>query len=63
VPQAQGNFVWLALGERTTAFAAAAAEAGVMIRPFDGEGARVTIGEVEGNDVFLGLATAWRALG
>jgi histidinol-phosphate aminotransferase len=62
VPQAQGNFVWLPLGERTTAFAAAAAEAGVMIRPFDGEGARVTIGEVEGNDVFLGLAAAWRAL-
>ena len=62
VPRAQGNFVWLPLGEHTTAFAAAAAEAGVMIRPFDGDGARVTIGEVEGNDVFLGLAAAWRAL-
>ncbi len=30
--------------------------------PFDGEGAGDTIGEVEGNDVFLGLAAAWRAL-
>jgi histidinol-phosphate aminotransferase len=61
VPQAQGNFIWLALGEDTVEFAAAAAQAGVMVRPFAGDGARVTIGEVAGNDVFLGVAAAWRA--
>jgi histidinol-phosphate aminotransferase len=56
VPDAQGNFVWLALGDRTGEFAAAAEEAGVMVRPFAGEGARVSIGEPAGNDVFLGVA-------
>lgn len=56
VPDAQGNFVWLALGDRTSQFAAAAEEAGVMVRPFAGEGARVSIGEPAGNDVFLEVA-------
>ena len=37
VPDAQGNFVWLPLGERTREFAAAAEQAGVMVRPFAGE--------------------------
>jgi histidinol-phosphate aminotransferase len=31
-----------------------------MVRPFAGDGARVTIGEVAGNDAFLDVATAWR---
>jgi histidinol-phosphate aminotransferase len=60
VPDAQGNFVWLALGERTAAFAAAAEEAGVMVRPFAGEGVRVSIGEPAGNDVFLEVARSFR---
>ncbi len=56
VPDAQGNFVWLALGDRTAEFAAAAEDAGIMVRPFAGEGVRVTIGEPEANDVFLSVA-------
>ena len=56
VPDAQGNFVWLALGDRTARFAAAAEEAGIMVRPFAGEGARVSIGDPAGNDVFLEVA-------
>ena len=56
VPDAQGNFVWLSLGERTVEFAAAADEAGVMVRPFAGDGARVSIGEPEANDLFLSVA-------
>jgi histidinol-phosphate aminotransferase len=60
VPEAQGNFVWLALGEQTLDFAAAADEAGVMVRPFPGEGCRVSIGEPAGNDVFLRVAAAFR---
>jgi histidinol-phosphate aminotransferase len=56
VPDAQGNFVWLALGDRTADFAAAADEAGVMVRPFAGDGARVSIGDPAGNDIFLSVA-------
>jgi histidinol-phosphate aminotransferase len=56
VPDAQGNFVWLAVGDRTAEFAAAADEAGVMVRPFAGEGARVSIGDPAGNDIFLSVA-------
>ncbi len=59
VPESQANFVWLRLGERTTDFAAACETAGVVVRPFAGEGARVTIGEREGNDLFLQVAKAF----
>ena len=45
-----------ALGERTADFAAAADELGIVVRPFAGEGARVTIGETEANDRVLELA-------
>ncbi len=61
VPAAQGNFVWLALGGRTGDFAAAAEQAGIMVRPFAGEGVRVSIGEPAGNDVFLEVARAFSA--
>jgi histidinol-phosphate aminotransferase len=50
VPDAQGNFVWFATGARTAEFAAAADELGIVVRPFAGEGARVSIGEPEAND-------------
>jgi len=60
VPDAQGNFVWLGLGDRSTEFAAAAEEAGVMVRPFAGEGVRASIGEPVGNDVLLGVAGRFR---
>ena len=56
VPDSQANFVWLRLGERTTEFAAACEAAGVVVRPFIGEGARVTVGEPEANDLFLQVA-------
>ncbi|NYG54019.1 histidinol-phosphate transaminase [Nocardioides perillae] len=56
VPDAQGNFVWFELGERTLDFAAAADERGVVVRPFAGEGARVSIGEAEANDRVVALA-------
>ena len=59
LPDAQGNFVWLGLGDRTLEFAKAADEAGVMVRPFAGDGARVTIGEPAGNDVLLSVTPAF----
>ncbi|MFI1868549.1 histidinol-phosphate transaminase [Streptomyces jumonjinensis] len=60
VPPTQANFVWLRLGERTVEFAAACEKAGVMVRPFPGEGVRITIGEDEANDLFLRTADAFR---
>jgi histidinol-phosphate aminotransferase len=56
VPEAQGNFVWFALGERSADFALAADELGIVVRPFAGQGVRVSIGETEANDRLLELA-------
>jgi len=56
VPEPQGNFIWLAAGERTDELAAAADELGIVVRPFAGDGARVTIGEAEANDRVIELA-------
>lgn len=56
VPDPQGNFVWFALGDRTGDFAAAADELGITVRPFAGEGARVTVGEAEGLERVVELA-------
>ncbi|WP_329273959.1 histidinol-phosphate transaminase [Streptomyces sp. NBC_01451] len=60
VPETQANFVWLRLGERTVDFAAVCERAGVVVRPFPGEGVRVTVGETEANDVFLKTAEVFR---
>jgi len=59
VPDAQGNFVWFDLGDKSTAFAAAADAAGLVVRPFAGDGCRVTIGEPEANDRLLQVAAAF----
>ncbi|MGH4034737.1 histidinol-phosphate transaminase [Actinomycetota bacterium Odt1-20B] len=60
VPETQANFVWLRLDDRTADFAAACERAGVVVRPFPGEGMRATIGETEANDLFLQTAEAFR---
>jgi histidinol-phosphate aminotransferase len=59
VPAAQGNFVWFQLGDRTLDFAVAADEAGIVVRPFAGEGCRVSIGESEANDRLIAVAAAF----
>jgi histidinol-phosphate aminotransferase len=61
LPDAQGNFLWLALGDRTTEFAGAAEMAGVMVRPFAGDGVRVTIGEPAANDVLIDVCSRFFA--
>ncbi|GAT67904.1 aminotransferase [Planomonospora sphaerica] len=60
VPVTEANFVWLRLGERTLDFAQACAAEGVAVRPFEGEGARISIGTPEANDTFLAAAAAFR---
>jgi histidinol-phosphate aminotransferase len=59
VPDAQGNFVWLALGDRSADFAAACDERGVSVRPFQGDGVRVSVGEREANDIVVDVAKAF----
>ena len=59
VPETQANFVWLPLGADAEAFAAAADKAGLVVRPFPGEGVRCTIAETEANDRLLRVARAF----
>ena len=59
VPPTEANFVWLSLGEHTLDFAAACFDEGIAIRPFAGDGARVSIGDAEANDAFLAVARAY----
>ncbi|MFG3197085.1 histidinol-phosphate transaminase [Streptomyces sp. NPDC048208] len=61
VTASEANFLWLPLGEDTTAFADACARAGVAVRAFPGEGVRVTVGTPEANDAVLRVAAALRA--
>ena len=58
VPTSQSNFVWLPLGDRAAAFGAACEGRGVIVRPFQPDGVRVTIGTPEENDAFLAAAEA-----
>ena len=51
----QANFFWLRLGGRSVEFAQASEAIGVTVRPYDGDGVRVTIGEQEANDRVLEL--------
>jgi histidinol-phosphate aminotransferase len=59
VPPSEANFVWLRLGADTQDFAAACADAGISIRAFGDEGARISVGTPEANDIFLGAARAY----
>lgn len=58
VPDSQANFVWLPLGEQSLPFAQACEARGVIVRPFPGEGVRVTVGKPAENDAFLAAAEA-----
>jgi histidinol-phosphate aminotransferase len=62
VPDTQANFVWLELGDQTAQFAAACEAAGIVVRPFAGEGCRITVAEAEASDRLLKVTAAWRAL-
>jgi histidinol-phosphate aminotransferase len=59
VPPTEANFIWLRLGPDTQDFAAACAEAGISIRAFGDEGARVSMGTPEADDAFLAVARAF----
>ncbi len=53
VPEAQGNFVWLGIGDDAMEFAAACDP--VSVRPFAGDGVRISVGDPAVNAEFLAL--------
>lgn len=53
IPDVQGNFVWLPTGDASAEVALALEQRGVVVRPFPGEGLRVSTGSHEENDRFL----------
>lgn len=59
VPPTEANFVWLRLGDGTTAFADACGRAGLSVRAFAEEGVRISIGEKAANDLFLEVAAGY----
>ena len=56
VPESQANFVWLPLGAHAAAVGQGCEEHRVIVRPFAGDGVRVTVGTPEENDAFLAAA-------
>ena len=56
LPETQANFVWVPSGDATTAAAEMLERNGLLVRPFAGEGFRVTIAEREANDLLVTLA-------
>lgn len=60
VPQTQANFVWLQLGAKTEEFAEAADAVGLSVRPFAGEGVRVSVEAPEANTRLLEVAARFR---
>lgn len=58
VPEAQGNFVWLATGAETLGVADALHDGGIVARPFAGEGLRISVGEHESVDRVLRIAAS-----
>ncbi len=59
VPDTQANFVWLPLGEHALDFAAACEP--ISVRPFAGEGVRISIGAPEVNRELLERTADWQA--
>ena len=61
VQRTEANFVWLRLGDLTADFAAACEEAAITVRPFAGEGVRITIAETPANDRVIEVAGRFRS--
>ena len=60
VPDAQGNFVWLPTGERTDEIAAAFVASDLIVRPFSGDGIRISVGEEASIEKVLAVAASVR---
>ncbi|MBT1173928.1 histidinol-phosphate transaminase [Bifidobacterium sp. LC6] len=62
-PEPYANFFWLPLGEKTDEAAAQFLAAGLSTRVFSGEGIRISIGEVEANDLVIDVCAKLKAAG
>lgn len=60
VADSHSNFVWLPLGGDSQALAVAFAEHGTLVRCFQGEGVRISVGEAESVDEVLRITKAFR---
>jgi histidinol-phosphate aminotransferase len=60
VADSQANFVWLPLAEQTAAFTEHCLDHKIVIRPFPGDGARVTVSDPSDNDAFLAAARTFQ---
>lgn len=60
VPDSQANFVWLPTGERTDEIAAAFVAADIVVRPFSGDGIRISVGEEASVERVLHVASTVR---
>lgn len=58
-PDSQANFLWLPMGEQAAAFGAFGESRGVIVRPFAGDGVRVSTGTPQENDAFLATVAEW----
>lgn len=56
VLDSQSNFVWLPTAERTDEIAEAFRDADIIVRPFSGDGIRISVGEHESVDKVLQVA-------
>jgi histidinol-phosphate aminotransferase len=61
LPETQANFVWFGIGDRTPRFVELAEEAGIVVRPFAGDGVRVTVAEPAANDLLIEVARRYRS--
>lgn len=57
--ESEANFLWLRLGASSLAFSECCADRGLSVRPFAGEGVRITVGEPPANDQLLAVAADW----
>lgn len=55
----QANFVWVPLGEESLDFAVRCSARGVLVRPFAGEGVRITVGDPALRPALAGVLGDW----
>lgn len=60
-PRSQANFVWLPLRDDAVKFAKHCESQAIIVRPFAGDGVRVSFGTSEQNDRFLSVAEGFFA--
>ena len=58
-PTSYANFVWLPLGERSLEFAELCRAHGLLVRPFAGEGVRITVGDPDLRAVLAEVLAGW----